>query len=460
MLMREKILISLVVVIIIAGSIGTWLYIKKDKLPDAIRIASGTEGGEYYQFGDALEEKLNSKLNTRRLRITAKNTATTGTMENLRLLKEGVVELALLQSIVFPDPDNELSKKISVIAPLFLEPVVIPAKKESDIQSVYDLENRHVCTGADESGTQKTSDTLLKFYGLNVKRIDASFDLGRSPDDKNNCDAGIVVMGLRGPSLRKMSETGAVRFLELPYTHALAKSEAFLAEFTLPEGVFARHPSPLLPRKDIKSVAYTALLAVRQDASPALVNIVLDAIYRSDLLVNFPDLIPLKEVREWSEIPLNQTARDYYNPLRRMEALANRMESCAAIKELFFAFLAISYFIWLRIHELRKRKERILVQGLKEKVDGFLQETIALDRQQVESESPEELQNIIARITEIKIHVLQELTDEKLRADQMVMIFLTQCHNIICKIQTKLLILQQTHKIKERPSVPERAPSS
>lgn len=444
MLEREKILVSLVALIIIAGSLGICLYITRDKLPCAIRIASGPQGGEYYKFGDTLEKKLHIRTSKR-----VKNIETAGTMENLRLLKEGVVELALLQSIVFPDPDNETSKDVSVIAPLFLEPVVVLARKESDIEyieSLYDLENRRICTGAEESGTKKTSDTLLKFYGLNVKRIDASFDIDRSSNDENTCDAGIVVMGLRGPSLKTMGETGAVRFLELPYTQALAKSQPFLAEFTLPEGVFARHPSPPLPRKNIQTVAYTALLAVRQDASSDFVNVVLNAIYRTDLRVNFPDLLPLKEVREWSDLPLNQTAQEYYNPLRRMEAFANRMESCAAIKELFFAFLAISYFIWLRFHELGKRRERILIQKIKDELDGFLQEAIALDQQQMESESPAELQGIIVQITELKICVLEELTHEKLRADQMFMIFLTQCNNIICKIQSKLLILQQADK--------------
>jgi len=44
-----------------------------------------------------------------------------------------------------------------------------------------------------------------------------------------------------------------------------------------------------------------------------------------------------------------------------MESFANRMESCAAIKELFFAFLAATYFFWLRFHDLRKKKELRLV---------------------------------------------------------------------------------------------------
>ncbi|MCI5211197.1 MAG: hypothetical protein D3910_20975 [Candidatus Electrothrix sp. ATG2] len=142
---QERILICLVVVVIISASIGTWLYRTRNKLPDTIRIASGTEGGEYNNFGDSLGKKLSVRTGR-----TVKNIETDGTLENLKLLKQGVVEVALLQSIMFPDPENKTSNGVSVIAPLFLEPVVILTQKESAIQSVYDLENRPVCTGPEE----------------------------------------------------------------------------------------------------------------------------------------------------------------------------------------------------------------------------------------------------------------------------------------------------------------------
>ncbi|MCI5191449.1 MAG: TAXI family TRAP transporter solute-binding subunit, partial [Candidatus Electrothrix sp. AS4_5] len=315
---REKILICLVVVIIISGSLGIWLS-TRDKLPDAIRIASGPNGGEYYKFGEALEKKLSV-----RTKKTVKNRETDGTLENLRLLKEGVVEVALLQSIVFPDPNDKESNNITVIAPLFLEPLIVFADKKSGIESVYDLENRRVCTGPVKSGIAKASDTLLEFYGLKkVKKINELFHKNSIHENSKNCDAGIMVMGLNGPCLKEIGKTD-VRVLELPYVQALAESEAFLSGFTLPEGVFARPPLTTLPHKNIQTIAYTALLAVRKDASPALVNEILDSIYNTNIQMNFPDLLPVKEVREWSKIPFNPTAREFYNPLRRMEVFATR----------------------------------------------------------------------------------------------------------------------------------------
>ncbi|MCI5167321.1 MAG: hypothetical protein D3903_14805 [Candidatus Electrothrix sp. GM3_4] len=178
----------------------------------------------------------------------------------------------------FQHPYHEGVNKISVIAPLYLEPVVVLARKKSGIESVYDLENRRVCTGPKESGTKETSDDLLKFYGLKkVTRVPEFFHDNSNHNDINSCDAGIIVMGLRGPCFKEIGKTD-MRVLELPYAQVLAESKAFLTEFTLPEGVFARHPSPTLPHKNIQTVAYTALLAVREDASSALVNEVLGAI--------------------------------------------------------------------------------------------------------------------------------------------------------------------------------------
>ncbi|XOF35162.1 MAG: TAXI family TRAP transporter solute-binding subunit [Candidatus Electrothrix sp. YB6] len=428
--MDRKIIVRLAAVLLIAGSGGAWLSGCTSDPP--IKIASGPEGGEYYKFGEELEKRLESKEQKR----PAENKETVGTIENLTLLKEGKVDLALLQSIVFPSTD------IGIIAPLYHEPVVILAKKESAIQSVYDLENRHVCTGPKLSGTKETSDTLLEFYGLDVKRIDESFTA-----ESSNCEAGIIVMGLRSPNLRRMAATGAVRFLELPYVQALAQSEAYTTEFTIPEAMFARNPS--VPGRTIHTFAYTALLAVNSEKienSQGFINEILDTIYTTDIRMDFPDLIPLKEVRQWSDLPLHQYAREYYNPLRRMEVFANRMEAWAGAKDLLFAFLAAFYFIWLQIHECRKRKERRHRQEMKDRIDEFLKNAITLDQKQAESDSPEELNDIMRQVKDLKKEAINELTEERLPSDQMFSIFLRECHNVVRKIQNKLRLLQYSEQ--------------
>lgn len=432
---REKIyLYAAGVVVILFGTLfWTCLWYQSDISPRTIRIASGPKCGEYYNIVNKLKERLGA---TRGGEV--KNRQTAGTIENLILLKKEAVHFALLQSIFFP------SDKISIIAPLYLEPVVILARKESGISSIYDLENKQVCTGPKKSGTSKTSDDLIDFYGLNnIKRRHLLFQNDGKQNNRQECKAGILVMGLNSPYFKKINSTEGLKVLDLPYTKSLAASQAFLAEFTLPKGIFARHSSlTAFPDKDIHTIAYTALLAAHKETSSTLVHDVLDAIYRTDLRAHFPDLIPLKEAGDWLDIPLHSTAQEYYNPLGVLESFANRMESYAAIKELLFAFFAASYFFWLHFNRIRKKKEKALVQQMKDELDDFLQMTMVLDRKQMKSTSPEELQYIIDQITELKMQALKDLTDEKLRSDQMFSIFLMQCHNVISKIQTKILIMQ------------------
>lgn len=80
---------------------------------------------------------------------------------------------------------------------------------------------------------------------------------------------------------------------------------------------------------------------------------------------------------------------------------------------------------------------------MKEQLDDSLKITIAADQAYMQAQSPEELQKIMDEVTFVKIKALEELTDEKLRSDQLFLIFLTQCHDVISKIQTKMDILSK-----------------
>ena len=48
------------------------------------------------------------------------------------------------------------------------------------------------------------------------------------------------------------------------------------------------------------------------------------------------------------------------------------------------------------------------------------------------------LRMYLDQVTQIKLHALDELTDEALRGDQMFAIFLAQCSNLSRKIQLKI----------------------
>jgi TRAP-type uncharacterized transport system substrate-binding protein len=382
-------------------------------------------GGMFHTLGDSLKKKLGTEHHPVELPDTL------GTPQNIRMLEKGEVDLAIIGFDICP------SENISIIAPLYYEPILILVKKDLPVDTVFDLQGRPVCVWPKDSGLAKSAEMVLNFYDQEVERLEV-----HCFEEYSSWDAAIVAFGLLAPSLQDMVQTGAYKIIGLPVTKALSASSAFVNEFTVPKGVFSREPH-MLPAQDIQTVASTALLAVNnQEASSLLINETLDAIYASDLTIRFPMLMSQKEAKTWSKLPLHPTAREYFEPYRKIGVIANFMESLAAVKELLFAFAAVSYFLWLRIKEMREKKEKEELKRMKEELDCFLEIIMESDKKQMKSDSREELINIMQQVTDVKMTALKELTNERLRSDQMFSIFLMESHNVIAKIQAKLLMLR------------------
>jgi len=121
-----------------------------------------------------------------------------------------------------------------------------------------------------------------------------------------------------------------------------------------------------------------------------------------------------------------------------MGLLANFMESIAAVKELLFAVAAGLYLLWVRLVALRKREEKIRLHQQRERLDELLDDTVRIERAQMDTKDPEKLESYLIDVTHTKLKALEELTHEDLRGDTKFSIFLMQCANLIRKIQGKL----------------------
>jgi hypothetical protein len=85
------------------------------------------------------------------------------------------------------------------------------------------------------------------------------------------------------------------------------------------------------------------------------------------------------------------------------------------------------------------------VRMQKERLDVLMERTLDIERRQMDATGPQQLQELLDEVTRTKLHALNELTHEDLRADQSFSIFLTQCANLISKIQLKILTYTQQH---------------
>jgi TRAP transporter TAXI family solute receptor len=433
--------------LVLTVSVVVW-YVTRDTLPEEIRIATATQHSLYREFADNLEERLEQQTGREVLLEDS-----SGSVQNRTLLGRRKVELALLQSdaISMVQKGSASTEGLAVVAPLYPEVVHVIARRDSGIQSVTDLRGRKVYLGPHASGMRRTAESILAHFHVATDPLgrDCDSPLGHEQDferwlQDDAADAAIVTTGMQNSALKRVLATDSYQLIPIPEAKALASQSAHLREFTIPRGYYSGDPT--VPARPVATVATTALLVVRDDVSEELVRRTLRALYEGTLQLDYPILIPRENALDWAPVPQHPVSRRYFDPQDRIGWLASVMESIAATKELLFALGAGLYLLWDRWRRLKEREERESVRRQKEHLDTFLQRTLRIEAEQMDTKEPEKLQGFLDQITKITLQALTELTHEDLRGDRTFSIFLMQCANLISKIQLKIV----TYGTRER----------
>jgi len=424
--------------LVIATSLPLW-YFTRDTLPPVARIATGKPGGVFYELG--------SKLARRYQRATDHDLIvlqTDGSAENRRRLLAGDIDVALLQG------DFVNSRHLSVIAPLYLEMVHVVVRADTGVTNINDLAGRRVILGPAGSGMRQAGLHILDHYRLRDKVTEVKDRYFTDLLDDSTIDAAIVTTGILNRDLENLARSERVRILPL-HVEAIVRKHPFFYAATVPAGLYNERPP--VPERDIRTVGATAYLAVRHDAGASFVNALLTALHEEGLSMDFPNLIPYHRARAMTPVPMHRAALSYFDPPNRLDFFTNILESLAAMKELIIALAAGCWLLWDRWKRLQAEERERILAAQKDHLDQYLSRTFDIESEQMRTDDPERLQECLDRVTAIKLEALRELTHEDLRSDRAFIIFLTQCANLINKIQYKIL---DAHLLA-RPARPKKS---
>jgi len=406
-------------------SLAGW-YFTSNRLPREIRIATGAKGGLYYRAGEILGQRMQAKTG-RSVRLIE----TKGSVENRELLLKGEADLAVFQDGAAP------LDGLAPLTPLYADVVMVIVRKGSGIKSVRDLAGHGVAIGPHGSGMRESALRILKHYRIEVGELKESERYFGELLENSNLDAAIITSGLTNPDLIKILSAGKFELLTDLDCDALKVHHPFFRPMQIPRGVFGEGPS--IPEQPIHTVATAALLTAREDAPAVLVQSAMSALYEGDMVSDLSILIPQKEARDYATVAQHPAARSYFDPYEGVGLLANLMESISAAKELLFAIGAGVYLLWDRAQRRREAELQREVHRQKERLDGFLMETVVIEKAQYETTDPAVLQKLLKDVSEIKFRALRELTAEQLRGDGLFSIFLNQCNGVAREIDAKLL---------------------
>jgi TRAP transporter TAXI family solute receptor len=413
-------------------SLTAW-YFTADRLPREIRIATGAKGGLYYKTGELLAAILREQT-SRDVRVIE----TRGSVENRALLLNGEAEL-----ILFQDGSAPL-EGLAPLTALYDDCIAILVRRGRGIQHMRDLAGRRVAIGPDGSGMRESALLLLKHYRIAPAELKETGRYFGELLEDSSLDAAIVTTGMLNEDLAQVLGSGQFELLGELDTEALRVHYPFLRPVVVPRGVFSEGPP--VPQQDVRTVAASALLTVRHDAPARLVDAAMRAVYESDLGVKLPTLIAMSEARENTPFLQHPAARAYFDPYEGVGILANFLESISAVKELLFALGAGIYLLWDRYQRQQEAIKQAEVTQQKERLDGFLMETIEIERAQYDTTDANLLQKMLKDVSEIKFRALRELTAEQLRGDGLFRIFLDQCNGLAREIDARLLRVTRGEK--------------
>jgi len=241
--------------------------------PSSISIATGGTSGTYYPLGGGMAQIFTEHV------VNATAEATGASVENMQLLKDGDVDLAMVQSDIADyaakgtmmfEEQGALSN-VQAMASLYNETIQIVVAANSDIHSVEDLAGKRVSIGAPGSGTEANAHQILEVHGMSeddlgqVQRL--SFGDSTSYIQDGTLDAAFVTSGTPTSAVSELAATVGVRIVNIEDDKitALIDKYPYYAEQTVEAGTYTGFD------ETVKTVAVKAQLVIRADLDEDIV---------------------------------------------------------------------------------------------------------------------------------------------------------------------------------------------
>ena len=133
----------------------------------ALVLGTATPGGGFPVYGDAFAEMVNAQES--RLRLQTRNTK--GSTENVPLLEDGKLELALVAGEIASAALAKPGTRLRIVAAMYSSPGMFMVRGDSPVRTIAELKGRPVVLGTAASGVTALGRTVLRSLEIEVKPI-------------------------------------------------------------------------------------------------------------------------------------------------------------------------------------------------------------------------------------------------------------------------------------------------
>ena len=399
--MRRTLLVALLAVAALAALAGAaWWTLRAPDGPATLTVAAGPIGSDGYVLMRSLAEVLERNSDTVRLAVRP----TRNSARNVRLLRDGAVDLATVEASVPP------VSGVGFVADLFADHFLLAVDAASTIRSVTDLPGHTVAVPEGDTIELRSFWAMIDHYGVPPssfrflpvppREADEAFHSGRA-------DAVFHLSSIRDPGILAFVEETfrrrrPLRFIAIDQAEAMALKRPFLTATTVVKGAF--NGDPPLPPRDIGSAALHRLLVARDDAEPDAVAELTRVVFenRLDLVLRMPLASGIAGLPEGGvALPAHEGARRFYER-DQPTFLQENAEPMAFVVTI--VMLIGSGLLALRRAVLARQKNR---------ADSHNHALLALAHRAREAESVEEVRAVRAELFALMERVVEALDVDK-----------------------------------------------
>lgn len=274
----------LVACMLLVGALAGCGGAEKSTAPDKktlVNIATGGTAGVYYPLGVAMAEIFNNRIPG----MSAGVQSTGGSVANVNLLKDGKVQLAIIQNdvVYYAANGTEMFKGKKVpglqgISTLYSETIQIVTLAGSNIKTVADLKGKRIAVGSLGSGTETNASQILDIFGLtyaDVKPQYLSFNEAANGLKDGTVDAAFVTAGAPTAAIQDIAANHKVTLVGIPAdkVDTLIRKYPFYAKETVKANTYSGMET------DIQTVAVKAMLVTLDKVDEALIYKMTQALY-------------------------------------------------------------------------------------------------------------------------------------------------------------------------------------
>jgi TRAP transporter TAXI family solute receptor len=253
---------GLVILITLAGLVVAWRFVSPAP-PETVRLAVSADPQSAYtatinQYAKGLEAE----------RFKIERVTTQGSAENIRLIREGRVDLALVQGGV---PTAAGAQRLVTLGQVFFEPLWIFVRQQPQTQApVQALRGQPVAVGPEGSGTRVLALAVLAANGLtanDIQPVPLSGNEAAEALANGEVQAAVFVAARPTDAINRLVRTPGVELLNFgSRADAYAANLPFLTPVKLPNAGLSLAEN--LPRGDVMLMAPAASVLARDDLNP------------------------------------------------------------------------------------------------------------------------------------------------------------------------------------------------